>query len=161
MANRILIGNLGSTYGLKVSKDGVDVLTAADGQLMFDSSAANTRIIMTGSVSGTFDGFGRTNIANVEVQLPVLDYEPIVFTGFVTYVNPAVGGGFADERSNHKFATHWMGANPNLNPKDYTEFYWNPTTNRLKFNARSVSPDPMAINALMDFRYIVFSNRSN
>lgn len=160
--NRIVVGNLGSgVYGLKVSKSGVDVLTAADGDLMFDSTAANTRVIMTGTITGTFDSALRTLISDVEIQLPSLDYEPIVFTGFVATVNPAIGGGVADALSNAKFGSHWMGANPNLNPKDFTEFFWDSTTNRIKFNARSVAPAPMAVDARMPFRYIVFSNRSN
>lgn len=41
MANRVALGERGGQYGLWVSKAGVDVLTAADADLLFNSNAAN------------------------------------------------------------------------------------------------------------------------
>jgi len=41
MTNRVNFGNLdGSSYGLKVSKPGIDVFSAAPGDLLFDSTSA-------------------------------------------------------------------------------------------------------------------------
>jgi len=52
MVNRIIFGNLGSTYGLKVSKPGYDVTTAASQDLLFDSSNNNfLKSIITGTLS--------------------------------------------------------------------------------------------------------------
>lgn len=52
MANRIIFGNLGSTYGLKVSKPGYDVTSAASQDLLFDSTNNNfLRSIVTGTLS--------------------------------------------------------------------------------------------------------------
>lgn len=52
MANRIILGNLGSTYGLKVSKPGYDVTTAASQDLLFDSTNNNFfKSIITGTLS--------------------------------------------------------------------------------------------------------------
>lgn len=44
MANRIVMGNLGSAYGLKISKPGYDVLTALPGNLLLDSGAPTLRV---------------------------------------------------------------------------------------------------------------------
>jgi len=53
MANRILLGNLGSTFGLKVSKEGQNVLTTSDKNLIFDSTKPRTgQIYAGGSNSG-------------------------------------------------------------------------------------------------------------
>ena len=38
MANRILLGDIGSTFGLKVSRAGTDVTTGADKDMLFGSS---------------------------------------------------------------------------------------------------------------------------
>ena len=49
MANRVQLGDLGSgVYGLKVSKPSVNVLTATDKDLLFDSTKARTGQIYAG-----------------------------------------------------------------------------------------------------------------
>ena len=61
MANRVQLGNLGSgVFGLKVSKPNVNVLTAPDKDLLFDSTKARTGQIYAGAngldfVGGTSD----------------------------------------------------------------------------------------------------------
>ena len=50
MANRVQLGNLGSgVFGLKVSKPSVNVLTASDKDLLFDSTKARTGQIYAGA----------------------------------------------------------------------------------------------------------------
>ena len=52
MVNRIILGNLGSTYGLKVSKPGFDVTSTTSQNLLFDSTNNNfLRSIVTGTLS--------------------------------------------------------------------------------------------------------------
>lgn len=54
MANRVLLGQDGSDYVLKVSKEGVNVLTASDEDLIFDSTKPESSfIIKSGTVSLT------------------------------------------------------------------------------------------------------------
>lgn len=55
MANRILLGDIGSSqFGLKVSKPSVNVLTAADKQLLFDSRKNRTAQIYAGAAGINF-----------------------------------------------------------------------------------------------------------
>jgi hypothetical protein len=55
MANRVLLGQDGSDYVLKVSKPGVNVLTADDDELIFDSTKPEgSMILASGSTSITF-----------------------------------------------------------------------------------------------------------
>ena len=50
MANRVLLGNLGSgNFGLKVSKKNVDVTTAADKDLLFNSNLDRSGQIYAGA----------------------------------------------------------------------------------------------------------------
>lgn len=51
MTNRIAIGNLGSAYGLKISKPGYDVLSTATENLLLDSTSGTFGRIVT---RGTF-----------------------------------------------------------------------------------------------------------
>lgn len=52
MVYRIILGNLGSTYGLKVSKPGFDVTSTTSQNLLFDSTNNNfLRSIVTGTLS--------------------------------------------------------------------------------------------------------------
>lgn len=52
MANRVCLGTLpNGTYGLQVSKPGVDVLATDAGGLMFDSGADFMRVVARGTVS--------------------------------------------------------------------------------------------------------------
>ena len=55
MANRILLGDIGSSqFGLKVSKPSVNVLTATDKQLLFDSRKNRTAQIYAGAAGVNF-----------------------------------------------------------------------------------------------------------
>lgn len=57
MANRVQLGNLGSgVFGLRVSKPSVNVLTATDKQLLFDSTKARTGQIYAGANGLDFVG---------------------------------------------------------------------------------------------------------
>ncbi len=63
MANRVLLGERGSDYGLWVSKPGQNVLTAPDGQLQFTSNLPAFGIMERGTYvvdwnisAGPFDG---------------------------------------------------------------------------------------------------------
>mgnify|MGYP003140504609 FL=1 len=57
MANRVLLGKIsGSTFGLKVSKKGQNVLTAGNNQLLFDSTLNRTGQIYAGGNGINFDG---------------------------------------------------------------------------------------------------------
>ena len=57
MANRVQLGNLGSgVFGLKVSKPSVNVLTASDKDLLFDSTKARTGQIYAGANGLDFVG---------------------------------------------------------------------------------------------------------
>lgn len=50
MTNRVLLGNLGSnTFGLKVSKEGADVTTCAQKDLLFDSTSVRTGLVYAGA----------------------------------------------------------------------------------------------------------------
>ena len=54
MANRILLGDIGSTYGLKVSRAGTDVTTGADKDMIFDSTKNRTGQIYAGGAGLNF-----------------------------------------------------------------------------------------------------------
>jgi hypothetical protein len=54
MANRILLGDIGSTFGLKVSRAGTDVTTGADKDMLFDSRKNRTGQIYGGGAGITF-----------------------------------------------------------------------------------------------------------
>jgi hypothetical protein len=63
---RVLIGKRGTTWGMWVSKPGVNVETATSGQLLFDSNSEFVRLHATGTmtvgprgtVTATFAGVG-------------------------------------------------------------------------------------------------------
>ena len=48
MANRVIIGKIGSDFGLKVSKPGVDVTTGANKDMLFDSTSVRTGLVYAG-----------------------------------------------------------------------------------------------------------------
>lgn len=55
MANRVLLGDIGSNdFGLKISKPGVDVTSATDKQLLFDSTKGRTGQIYAGAAGLNF-----------------------------------------------------------------------------------------------------------
>jgi len=77
MANRVLLGQDGSDYVLKVSKSGVNVLTASDEDLIFDSTKPEGSMILTsGTTTLTW-----TSIPTVSpwINFPqTYSFEPIV-----------------------------------------------------------------------------------
>ena len=56
MANRILLGDIGSTFGLKVSRAGTDVTTGADKDMLFDSTKNRTYFLLLYSTKATLPG---------------------------------------------------------------------------------------------------------
>ena len=48
MANRVLLGDLGSTYGVRISKPGVNALTGAAKDMLFDSTSVRTGMVYAG-----------------------------------------------------------------------------------------------------------------
>jgi hypothetical protein len=57
MGNRVLLGDIGSTYGLKVSREGTDVTTGADKDMIFDSTKNRTGQIYAGGAGLNFVDF--------------------------------------------------------------------------------------------------------
>ena len=55
MANRVLIGKMGSDFGIKVSKEGFDVTTTADKNLLFDSTSRRTGLVYAGATGLTLN----------------------------------------------------------------------------------------------------------
>jgi hypothetical protein len=68
MANRVILGNKGSDYGLWVSKSGENVATTAKQNMLFDSTVAETGglVLKTGTVSFTF-GTNQPNASSSDV----------------------------------------------------------------------------------------------
>jgi hypothetical protein len=85
MTNRIILGKLPDlSYGLMISKPGVDVTTAVDGDLMFDSRATGfSRIATRGELSFT-NGGANTRTAAVS---GVGGRAPIFWCGIVNTWN--------------------------------------------------------------------------
>lgn len=84
MVARVCLGLLpDGTYGLKVSKPGIDVLTSDEGGLTFSSGSGFMRIIARGSFQWAFQESSRSiNIGTT------FGYTPIV--QIYTYNDPAV-----------------------------------------------------------------------
>lgn len=166
MTRRLVMGDLGSgQWAARISKPGVDALTGDRAQMMFDSDLASTRILMAGSVTSFFSSSNsRTRVENQTVQLPAIDYEPIVFCGFINRVTDQAGNGVVDPLAGQRLASLWFSGVTNANPKDYADWAWNPSTYQLTFNAECINtwwPFARAGSQPMIFRYIVFSSRSN
>ena len=69
MANRVLLGNLGSgNFGLKVSKKNVDVTTAADKDLLFNSNLDRTGQIYAGANNINFNGVSGNPTENAGIN---------------------------------------------------------------------------------------------
>jgi hypothetical protein len=51
--NRIIFGNRSGTYGLFISRPGVDVLTATPSQLLLDTSSFINQVVQAGSATLT------------------------------------------------------------------------------------------------------------
>lgn len=84
MANRVLIGNRGGgDYGLYVSNPGVNVLTATDGDLMFNSDAVEGfNALQNGTVScpspGSNTGFNEGTSSWISYSGLGLTYPPLI-----------------------------------------------------------------------------------
>lgn len=90
MANRVLLGQDGSDYVLKVSKVGTNVLTAGDYDLLFDSTRAEAGLqFSAGSAtvtvsSSTATGTYYSNWIYFNADQSALNYTPVVFANRVT-----------------------------------------------------------------------------
>lgn len=103
MANRVQLGDLGSgVYGLKVSKPSVNVLTATDKDLLFDSTKARTGQIYAGANGLDFVGdnsdsdpqiVGTVNIdeaitgSDLRGKKIIIDGTTVTLTSVTTYFN--------------------------------------------------------------------------
>lgn len=87
MANRLLIGNRGGgDYGLYVSNEGVNVLTASDDELMFNSDAVEGfNVLQTGTVSVSAPasniGINESLSSYVSYNSLGLTYAPLIIPG--------------------------------------------------------------------------------
>lgn len=87
MAERVLIGNRGGgDYGLYVSQSGIDVTTATDDELMFNSDAVEGfNVLQTGTVSvgsrSTNAGINETLSSYVSYNSLGLTYAPLITVG--------------------------------------------------------------------------------
>lgn len=85
---RVIMGRIGTgvnDYGLKVSRSGVDVTTATNDQLVFNSSQDVFKIVQTGTIvlsQGAFTGTAGTyqEFFGSASQLHGLSYTPIVLS---------------------------------------------------------------------------------
>lgn len=73
MANRVLLGQRDSDYGLWVSRPGQNVVTANADQLLFDMNTPLFQAV----VSGVFTGSSGT----VDITIANLGYSPMVIAG--------------------------------------------------------------------------------
>ncbi len=76
MANRVIIGKIGSDFGLKVSKPGVDVTSGADKDMLFDSTSVRTGLVYAGG-AGLQLGDSAQNFLTTGSK-PDLGYPPLV-----------------------------------------------------------------------------------
>lgn len=98
MVARVCLGRLpNGAYGLRVSKPGVDVLTANDGDLTFDSGSPFMRVIARGSMTWVFMESER--VINIGTTF---DYTPLVqlFIYKDPNISPENGGGYGISNTN-------------------------------------------------------------
>lgn len=83
MANRVLLGLRSGTYGAFVSRPGQDVLTAADGQLMFDSRQRGLYVVARGTISiPAANSTGSVSFANVGAP-PIVECYRSFYSGYL------------------------------------------------------------------------------
>jgi len=70
MANRVLLGNLGSTYGLKVSQAGDNVLSPAE-PLIFDSTSVRSGMTYAGGNASSTTGINWSSTKGTLGYIPV------------------------------------------------------------------------------------------
>lgn len=127
MANRVLLGNLGSSnYGLKISKEGEDVLTTAAKNLVFDSTKPRTGQIYAGGSSSSTS----STLTWTSGSKPTLTYIPmyLIFEQGtkVYHEDKVVSNSVYDldlyNLNNQGFA--WELTNTSLTPKETNEGGW-------------------------------------
>lgn len=74
MVRRVRLGDLGGgSYGLKISKPTVDVSTAANSDLIFNSAVGTTRVLLKGSITiNNGSASGTVNFAT-QASKPIVD----------------------------------------------------------------------------------------
>tara|TARA_R110000822_G_C15306653_1_gene492460 strand:- start:1664 stop:2128 length:465 start_codon:yes stop_codon:yes gene_type:complete len=70
MANRVLLGNLGSTYGLKVSQAGDNVLSPAE-PLIFDSTSVRSGMSYAGGNASSTTGINWSSTKGALGYIPI------------------------------------------------------------------------------------------
>lgn len=70
MANRTIIGTRGTDVGIFISKPGIDVLTAAEQDLLLSTSQPSLQFVQMGSI--TFSSAG-----NIDVAIPDQGFAPV------------------------------------------------------------------------------------
>lgn len=73
MTNRVLLGNKGGTYGLWVSKPGVDVETADESGMMLSVAQKSLQIVASGVLTGTPLGQ-----SGQQLTIPDLGFKPFL-----------------------------------------------------------------------------------
>lgn len=108
MANRVLIGKMGSDFGIKVSKEGFDVTTTADKNLLFDSTSRRTGLVYAGAtglqLANSSDNYLTTG------SKTSLGYPPLVIfsernNGNLIFGDIQAGGGDVSQMSIWKTTT--------------------------------------------------------
>lgn len=108
MANRVLIGKMGSDFGIKVSKEGFDVTTTADKNLLFDSTSRRTGLVYAGA-TGLNLGDSADNYLTTGSKTS-LGYPPLVIfseknNGNLIFGDSGAGGGDVSQMSIWKTTT--------------------------------------------------------
>lgn len=80
MTSRVILGRRGSSYGMWVSKPGVDVETAGLAGLLLSTDRAAMQIVATGVIASP------TNGGAYDFAVPNLGFVPLVLTSGATVV---------------------------------------------------------------------------
>ena len=108
MANRVLIGKMGSDFGIKVSKEGFDVTTTADKNLLFDSTSRRTGLVYAGATGLTLNDSADNYLTTGSKTS--LGYPPLVIfseknNGNLIFGDSGAGGGDVSQMSIWKTTT--------------------------------------------------------
>lgn len=124
MANRVLLGNLGSSnFGLKISKEGENVLTTAAKNLVFDSTKPRTGQIYAGGSSSSTS----STITWTSGSKPTLTYIPmyLIFEQGTKVYHEDFSGGTSEEQTEilqvNNQGAPWELTNTSLTPKGTDE----------------------------------------
>lgn len=130
-----------STYGIKISQPGIDVLRAEDKNLMYTSTLFGLKIYKTGTASITIPG-GSADFSVHSVDIPHdLGYAP-AFYAFVTDTNGDYIG------INVPFISEMMDTTASLDA-----FAWSDTT-KLRLSMTVV--DGLVSDVTRTFKYYIF-----